>query len=89
MLQKFDRHYPIVFDATHSVQQPGGKGNESTGKSKWVPGLLRAASALGIENFFLEVHDKPEAAPSDGDNMLKLSDFRKVVEDIVYHSRNS
>lgn len=88
MLQKFVET-PIVFDATHSVQKPGAKGNSSSGKSHYVPGLLRAASALGVKNFFLEVHDSPEGAPSDGDNMLKLSDFRKVVEEISYHSRNS
>jgi 2-dehydro-3-deoxyphosphooctonate aldolase (KDO 8-P synthase) len=74
---------PIVFDATHSVQKPGGRGTSSDGNRSYVPGLCRAASALGITNFFLEVHPDPDNAPSDGPNMLHLEDFEKTVADIV------
>lgn len=74
---------PIVFDATHSVQKPGGQGNSSGGNREYVSGLTRAASALGIQNFFLEVHPDPDNAPSDGPNMIHLKDFEKIVSDIV------
>ena len=84
MLDNFD--CPIVLDATHSVQKPGGNGTSSGGNRDYVPGLSRAASALGITNFFLEVHPDPDNAPSDGPNMLKLEDFEGVVRDIIGHS---
>lgn len=74
---------PLVFDVTHSVQKPGGKGNCSGGNRDYVPALARAASALGVENFFLEVHEDPDNAPSDGPNMLHLKDFETVVKQIV------
>ena len=74
---------PLIFDVTHSVQKPGGAGDSSSGNRMYVPGLARAASALGVSNFFLEVHSDPDRAPSDGPNMLRLSDFEGVVEDIV------
>jgi len=77
---------PVVFDVTHSVQRPGGLGTSSGGNRKYVPGLARAAAALGITNFFLEVHPDPDSAPSDGANMLKLTDFETVVEDICRYS---
>ena len=80
MLDSFD--CPVVLDATHSVQKPGGNGSSSGGNRNYVPGLTRAASALGVSNFFLEVHPDPDNAPSDGPNMLKLEDFEKVVYDI-------
>jgi 2-dehydro-3-deoxyphosphooctonate aldolase (KDO 8-P synthase) len=84
MLDNFD--VPIVFDATHSVQKPGGNGTSSGGNRDYVPGLARAASALGISNFFLEVHPNPDEAPSDGPNMVKLTDFEDVVKNITkYH----
>jgi 2-dehydro-3-deoxyphosphooctonate aldolase (KDO 8-P synthase) len=73
---------PIVLDATHSVQKPGGLGSSSGGNRAYVPGLARAASALGVSNFFLEVHPGPDNAPSDGPNMLHLKDFEKVAADI-------
>ena len=75
---------PIIFDATHSVQKPGGAGESSSGNRDYVPGLARAASALGISNFFLEVHDDPDNAPSDGPNMLRLEDFAETVRQL-YH----
>jgi 2-dehydro-3-deoxyphosphooctonate aldolase (KDO 8-P synthase) len=77
---------PVVFDVTHSVQQPGGLGTSSGGNRKYVPGLARAAAALGVTNFFLEVHPDPDSAPSDSANMLKLIDFETVVEDICRYS---
>ena len=84
MLDNFD--CPVVLDATHSVQKPGGLGSSSGGNRNYVPGLSRAASALGIRNFFLEVHADPDNAPSDGPNMLRLEDFEKVVKDIHDYS---
>ena len=75
---------PLVFDCTHSVQKPGGQGDSSGGNRDYVPGLARAAAALGVSNFFLEVHPDPDNAPSDGPNMLHLKDFEDVVKQI-YH----
>jgi len=77
---------PIVLDATHSVQKPGGAGDRSDGNREYVPGLCRSASALGVSNFFLEVHDDPDNAPSDGPNMLNLKDFEEIVNDIHRYS---
>ena len=76
----------LVFDVTHSVQKPGGNGGSSGGNRDYVPGLARAASALGVTSFFLEVHADPDNAPSDGPNMLKLEDFEEVVRDIISYS---
>ncbi len=73
----------IVYDVTHSVQKPGGLGGSSGGNRSYVPPLARAASALGIKNFFIEVHTDPDNAPSDGPNMLRLEDFETVIDDIV------
>ncbi len=84
MLDNF--HVPIVLDATHAVQKPGGKGDSSGGNRSYVPGLVRAGAALGISNFFLEVHPDPDNAPSDGPNMIHLKDFEKVVKDIHDYS---
>ena len=79
-------HVPIVYDITHSVQKPGGMGTSSGGNREYVPGLARAASAMGVTNFFLEVHKDPDNAPSDGPNALHLKDFDKVISDIVKYS---
>lgn len=87
MLNYYD--CPIVFDVTHSVQKPGGQGTSSGGNRDYVPGLARSASALGIQNFFLEVHPDPDNAPSDGPNMLRLDDFESVVNDIDRYSYSS
>ena len=87
MLNYFD--CPIVFDVTHSVQKPGGQGTSSGGNRDYVPGLARSASALGVQNFFLEVHTDPDNAPSDGPNMLRLDDFESVVNDIDRYSYSS
>ena len=77
---------PIVFDVTHAVQKPGGKGQSSGGNRDYVPGLARAAAAMGVSNFFLEVHADPDNAPSDGPNMLRLDDFEQVINDIDRYS---
>ncbi len=84
MLDNYD--VPCVFDVTHAVQKPGGNGESSGGNRDYVPGLTRAAAALGVTNFFLEVHEDPEIAPSDGPNMLHIEDFEEVVRDIISYS---
>src|SRR3954454_615276 len=66
--------YPVVFDATHSVQQPGGQGTASGGDRRFVPVLARAAVAVGVAGVFIETHQNPESAPSDGPSMLRLDD---------------
>jgi 2-dehydro-3-deoxyphosphooctonate aldolase (KDO 8-P synthase) len=83
MLSHYDN---VVFDVTHAVQKPGGNGDSSGGNREYVPGLARAASALGVQNFFVEVHTDPDHAPSDGPNMLKIEDFESVVDQIVRHN---
>jgi len=77
---------PIVLDCTHAAQKPGGQGTSSGGNRDLVPGFSRSGAALGISNFFLEVHKLPDNAPSDGPNMLRLDDFEEVVYDIVRYS---
>lgn len=72
--------YPVVFDATHSVQQPGGKGTSSGGDRTMVPVLARAAVAVGVAAVFMETHQDPDNAPSDGPNMVKLADMPGVLE---------
>jgi 2-dehydro-3-deoxyphosphooctonate aldolase (KDO 8-P synthase) len=71
---------PVVFDATHSVQQPGGLGTSSGGDRRFVPYLVRAACAVGIDALFLEVHPEPEKGLSDAATMLPLSDLKSVLE---------
>jgi 2-dehydro-3-deoxyphosphooctonate aldolase (KDO 8-P synthase) len=83
MLTHYDN---VVFDVTHAVQKPGGFGISSGGNREYVPGLARAASALGVQNFFIEVHTDPDSAPSDGPNMLKIEDFELVVDQIVKYN---
>jgi 3-deoxy-8-phosphooctulonate synthase len=74
---------PVVFDATHSVQQPGGQGTSTGGDRKMVPYLARAAVATGVAAVFLEVHQDPDNAPSDGPNMLRLQDFPGLLSDLL------
>ena len=81
MLKNYD--VPIVLDATHAVQKPGGLGTSSGGNRNYVPGLCKAGAGLGVRNFFLEVHTDPDNAPSDGPNALHLKDFETVIKDIV------
>ncbi len=75
--------YPVIFDATHSVQQPGGMGDRSGGDRTMVPVLARAAIAVGVAGVFMEVHQDPDHAPSDGPNMLKLKDLRDTLETLL------
>lgn len=72
-------HYPVIMDGTHSVQQPGGMGTSSGGDRSFVEPLCRSAVSLGIAGVFLEVHDSPDTAPSDGPNMLTPDQFRKLI----------
>ena len=76
--------YPVVFDATHSVQQPGGMGERSGGDRTMVPYLARAAIATGcVSTLFMECHEDPDNAPSDGPNMIKLDDLSNILKDLV------
>ena len=81
MLDNYDA--AIVMDCTHAVQAPGGNGTSSGGNRDYAPHMAAAASAVGVKNFFLEVHHDPDNAPSDGPNMLYLKDFGDVVDKIV------
>jgi 2-dehydro-3-deoxyphosphooctonate aldolase (KDO 8-P synthase) len=74
---------PVVFDATHSVQQPGGQGDRSGGDRTMVPYLARAAVAAGVAAVFMEVHQDPDHAPSDGPNMVRLKDFPALLAQLV------
>ncbi|TCZ56591.1 3-deoxy-8-phosphooctulonate synthase [Roseicella aquatilis] len=74
---------PVIFDATHSVQQPGGLGGASGGQREFVPVLARAAVAVGVAGVFIETHEVPERAPSDGPNMVPLKDFPALIEDLM------
>lgn len=71
--------YPVVFDATHSVQMPGGKGDKSSGNAEFVEYLARAAVAVGVAGIFLETHEDPSKSPSDGDNMVKLDNLKNLL----------
>lgn len=74
--------YPVVFDATHSVQLPGGGGNVSSGQREFVAPLARAAAAVGCDGFFMEVHPRPEEALSDGPNMVRLKELKGLLEQL-------
>ncbi|MBM3511093.1 MAG: 3-deoxy-8-phosphooctulonate synthase [Alphaproteobacteria bacterium] len=74
--------YPVVFDATHSVQQPGGQGTASGGERRFVPVLARAAAAVGIAAIFMETHPDPDRAPSDGPNMVPLRSMPALISDL-------
>ena len=73
---------PVVFDATHSVQQPGGQGGSSGGDRRFVPVLARAAVAVGVAGLFIETHEAPDRAPSDGPNMVPLSEFEGLMRQL-------
>jgi len=75
--------YPIVFDATHSVQQPGGMGEKSGGQREFVPYLARAAIAVGVGAVFMETHEDPDNAPSDGPNMVPLNEIKNLLKQLV------
>ncbi|WP_332768217.1 3-deoxy-8-phosphooctulonate synthase [Phenylobacterium sp.] len=74
---------PVVFDATHSVQQPGGQGTTSGGQREFVPVLARAAVAVGVAAVFMETHEDPDNAPSDGPNMVRLDQFEALVGELL------
>jgi len=74
---------PVIFDATHSVQQPGGKGTSSGGEREFVPVLARAAVAVGVAGVFIETHQDPDNAPSDGPNMVPLKDFEGLLRTLM------
>ncbi|MBM3506282.1 MAG: 3-deoxy-8-phosphooctulonate synthase [Alphaproteobacteria bacterium] len=75
--------YPVVFDATHSVQQPGGLGDRTGGERRHVPVLARAAAAVGVAAIFMETHQDPDNAPSDGPNMVRLRDLPELLETVI------
>jgi 2-dehydro-3-deoxyphosphooctonate aldolase (KDO 8-P synthase) len=79
--------YPVVFDATHSVQQPGGQGGKSGGERRFVETLARAAVAVGVAAVFMETHEDPDRAPSDGPNMVKLKDLPGLLETLMEFDR--
>jgi 2-dehydro-3-deoxyphosphooctonate aldolase (KDO 8-P synthase) len=78
---------PVVFDATHSVQQPGGRGTESGGERRFVPVLARAAVAVGVAALFIETHQDPDRAPSDGPNMLSVSSLEPLLAGLMAFDR--
>lgn len=75
--------YPVIYDATHSVQQPGGQGESSGGDREMVPVLARAAIAVGVAGVFMETHQDPENAPSDGPNMVRLKDLPEILKTLL------
>jgi 2-dehydro-3-deoxyphosphooctonate aldolase (KDO 8-P synthase) len=74
---------PVIFDATHSVQQPGGQGTSSGGERKYVGVLARAAVAVGVAGVFIETHPDPDKAPSDGPNMIAIKDLEALLKDLI------
>jgi 2-dehydro-3-deoxyphosphooctonate aldolase (KDO 8-P synthase) len=74
---------PVIFDATHSVQQPGGQGTSSGGDRRFVPVLARAAVAVGVAGLFIETHEDPDHAPSDGPNMVPLKNFEPLLQELM------
>ncbi|MBT07602.1 MAG: 3-deoxy-8-phosphooctulonate synthase [Rhodospirillaceae bacterium] len=78
-----EQGYPVVFDATHSVQQPGGEGDRSGGERQYVPLLARAAVAAGVAAIFIETHEDPDNAPSDGPNMVPLKKLEKLLSSLI------
>src|ERR1700690_3271895 len=78
---------PVIFDATHSVQQPGGQGASSGGQREFVPVLARAAVAVGVAGVFIETHQDPDHAPSDGPNMVPLKDMEALLRTLVEFDR--
>ena len=79
--------YPVIMDATHSVQQPGGNGSSSGGQREFAPLMARVAVSVGIAGVFIETHEAPDSAPSDGPNMVHLSDMPGLVETLMAFDR--
>jgi len=75
--------YPVIYDATHSVQVMGGDNGSSGGHREMIVPLAKAAAAIGVDGIFIETHEEPKRAPSDGASMLPLKDLRKALEDII------
>ena len=75
--------YPVIFDATHSVQQPGGLGDKSGGQREFIPILSRAAVAVGVAAVFIETHNDPDNAPSDGPNMIPLNKLDELLNQLI------
>ncbi|MBQ7304288.1 MAG: 3-deoxy-8-phosphooctulonate synthase [Alphaproteobacteria bacterium] len=82
-----DTGCPIIFDATHSVQQPGGKGSSTGGQREFAPVLARAAVAVGVAGVFIETHDNPDKALSDGPNTIPLSDMERVLRELMAYDK--
>jgi 2-dehydro-3-deoxyphosphooctonate aldolase (KDO 8-P synthase) len=80
-------HAPVIFDATHSVQQPGGHGTSSGGEREYVPVLARAAVAIGVAGVFIETHQDPDKAPSDGPNMMSLKEMEPILRTLIEFDR--
>jgi 2-dehydro-3-deoxyphosphooctonate aldolase (KDO 8-P synthase) len=78
---------PVIFDATHSVQQPGGQGTSTGGQRQFVPVLARAAVAVGVAGVFIETHEDPDRAPSDGPNMVPLRDMEGLLRQLIAFDR--
>jgi 2-dehydro-3-deoxyphosphooctonate aldolase (KDO 8-P synthase) len=74
---------PVVMDATHAVQEPGGQGDKTGGNREMAPYIARAAVAAGVACVFMETHEDPDRAPSDGPNMIKLKDMPAILSDLV------
>ena len=87
LIQMAETGAPVIFDATHAVQQPGGLGGSSGGDRRYVPVLARAAVAVGVAGLFIETHESPDSAPSDGPNMLPLSDFEPLMRELMAMDR--
>lgn len=84
---KTNTQAPVIFDATHSVQQPGGQGDKSGGEREFVPVLARAAVAVGVAGVFIETHQDPDKAPSDGPNMLPLREMESLLRVLIEFDR--
>ena len=82
-IMKNEIEYPVIYDATHSVQSPGGLGGTSGGDRRFVPTLARAAVAVGVAGIFMETHNDPDNAPSDGPNMLKIDNLEKLLNKLI------
>ncbi len=82
-----DTGCPVIFDATHSVQQPGGKGSSTGGQREFAPVLARAAVAVGVAGIFIETHDNPDKAMSDGPNTIPLSDMERVLTELMAYDK--
>jgi len=81
--------YPVIFDSTHSVQEPGGLGEMSGGKREFITTLSKAAAAIGVAGIFIETHDNPDKAPSDGPNMLNIENLEVLISDLIEFDRIS